>query len=430
MGTLAITKSYAGGQVLMESHIDAFRTGLHTLFNTDKLSSINFSGSTVLSAAKFANNELTSTDDSGITFGSNSDASFWINSSKDFEFKTTSATTEVRFYAGTTYYMEVANDKLNLPGDIQIGAGGSGKTVFQALSSYKKPVLVWESSTSISVPQNTGTTNNTVIYFPTFVASVTEDIAGGTPKYRKCTITASANGYGTSDSGAASGGKRSGLTISGNNWYYVYAAKVRSGTDFSSSTAKFILVVDDTSPTASNESTLNTRYGTGCWLYLGLIRYGFGATGTSTAIPKFKMSNKGWTYFYEKSSSGYGGLNLAYSTTDADNSASAFYTISHGTSGNVIPSTVGHIQLGMFRERVSDWRVRETSSSSSDTIWRGGWQTDDGTLPHGFVIDLPNESGYSVFQTRISSNTGTARGVCLVGFCDRYLTNRRHGHGV
>lgn len=430
MGTLTITKSYASGSVLMESHIDAFRSGLLTLFNTDKLAAVNFSGSMALTSDKFTNNELTSSDNVGISFGSTSDAEFKLNSSKNFQFNTTASTTEVRFYAGTTYYMEITNDKLNLPGDIQIGAGGAGKTVFQALSSYKKPVLVWESSTSISVPQNTGTSHNTVIYFPTFVASVTEDITGGSPKYRKCTITASANGYGTGDAGAASGGKRSGLTISGNNWYYVYAAKVRSGSDYSASSAKFVLVVDDTSPEIANESTLNTRYGSGCWLYLGLIRYGFGATGTSTAIPKFKMSNKGWTYFYEKSTNGYGGLNLAYSTTDADDSASALYTIAAGTSGNVIPAVIGHVSLSLNRERVSDWRIRETSSSGSDTVWRGGWQTDDGTLPHGHVVEVPNEVGYSVWQTRISSNAGTARGVTLVGFSDRFLLNRRHGHGI
>ena len=430
MGTLTITKSYASGSPLMESHIDAFRTGLHTLFNTDLLGSLNFSGATALTTAKFINNKILTADDTDIDFGSSQDGSLKINSSKNIQFNTAATTTEVRFYAGSTYYMEIANDKINLPGDIQIGAGGAGKTVLQALSSYRKPVLVWESSTSISVPQNSATSHNTIIYFPTFVASVTEDVTGGTPKYRKCTITASANGYGTGDAGAASGGKRSGLTISGNNWYYVYAAKVRSGSDYSATSAKFIIVVDDTSPEPSNESTLNTRYGSGCWVYLGLIRYGFGATGTSTAIPKFKMSAKGWTYFYEKSTTGYGGLNLAYTTTDADNTSTALYTVSNGTGTSDIPAIIGHIQLAVQRERSSDWHIRETSSSSSDIIWRGGWQTEDGTISHGFLVEVTNTSGLSVFQTRKSSTAGVARAVVLAGFCDRFITLRRGGHGI
>lgn len=422
MGTLAITKSYAGGEVLMEADIDAFRTGLHTLFNTDKLGATNFSGSMALTSAKFTGVELTASDDEYIQFGAANDAKFGLDSSKNLLFN---ASATMRFYAGSTNYLEVKSDRVNVPGDILIGPAGKG--VLQGLSSYRKPVLEWNSSSSVVLQNNSGTSNNSIIYFPTFVASVTESSPS---KYRFASISVTANGYGTSDSGSAQGGRRSGVSATTNSWYYVYAAKVRSGTDFSTSSPKFIMVFDTTSPVAANISTLNTRYGTGCWVYLGLIRYGFGATGSTSSIIKFQYSNKGWCTFCEASTTGYAGLNLAYSSTDADNTASAFYTFAAGTSGNVIPETIGHVRLSINRARVSDWYIRETSSTSSDIIWRGGWQTDDGTLGHGFLVELPNVTGYSVFQERKSSNAGTIRGVALAGFCDTYMTARRHGHGI
>lgn len=408
----------------MEVDADAYRTGLHTLFNTDKLSSLNFSGSMSLLASKFSGTVILPVDNTDMDFGSGPDSSFGMDSSKRLFWDTVLSTTEIRFYAGSTYYIEFAATGLNVPTDIVIGEGGSSCTVLQALSSYKKPVLEYSSSTAITLQNNTATTDNSVVYFPSFVASVTE----ATPtKYRKATLTNTANGYGTGDSGAAQGGMRSGVTLTANNWYYVYAAKLRSGSDFSATTAKFVMVVDSTSPDSTNHSTLDTRYGSGNWVYLGTIRYGFGAAGSTTGIIKFKHSNKGHCSFYEKSSSGYGGLNLAYTTTDADNTGSPFYTIAAGTSGNVIPAIFTTLTFNLARERVSKWYVKD---ASGDVVWDGGWQDDDGTLPHGFLVELVNDTNYGIFQLRKSNNAGTAKAVVLAGYVDPYIHVRRHGHGL
>lgn len=422
MGTLTITKTYLAGDPFFEVDIDAYRTGLHTLFNTDLFSSLNFSGATALVPGKFSGVNILPTDNTDINFGTDNDAFFGINSSKQLFWNTALTTTEIRFYAGTTYYLEFASTGVNVPGDIVIGEGGSGKTILQALGSYKKPVIEYNSSTSIKIQQNSSTTDNTVIYFPNFVASVTE---AAPTKYRYSAISATANGYGAADSGAALGGRKAALALTTNSWYYVYAAKLRSGTDYSATTAKFIMVFDDTAPSA--ESTLNTTYGAGNWLFLGLVRYGFGATGTTNEIIPFKYSNKGWCSFYAKSSSGYGGLNLTYTTTDADNTASALYTIAAGSAGNVIPAIIGHIRLSLNRERASDWYIKDTSG---DVVWQGGWQDDDGTMSHGHLIELVNDTGYGIYQLRKSSLDGTAKGVCLAGFCDSYMVSRRLGHGI
>lgn len=409
----------------MEVDIDSYRTGLLTLFNTDFLSSTNFSGSMALAASKFTGTNLLSADNTDIDFG-NADNGFWgLDSSKRMYWNTTSTSTKIRFYAGTTYYMEFTSTLLNVPGDIVISNRlGGTNTVLQAVSSYKKPTIVWNSTSSIRLQNNNGTTDSSTVYFPTFAISVTE---ASPTKYRHASIASTANGYGAADSGSALGGIRSGLTLTTNNWYYVYCAKVRSGTDFSATAAKFIMVFDQTSPDASNKSTLDTRYGDGCYVYLGMVRYGYGATGASGEIIKFTYSSRGLCSFQTAGSSGYGGLNLAYTTTDADNTASAFYTIANGVSGNVIPAHISFVTLSLNRERVSKWYIKDTSG---DVVWDGGWQDDAATLPHGFMVTLANDTGYGVYQLRKSSNAGTAKAVTLQSFMDTARAVRRHGHGV
>lgn len=425
MGTLAITKTYAAQTPLFEVDIDAFRNGLLQLFNTDLLSASNFSGSIALTSTHFTGTSLIPIDDDYITFGATADGVFGIDATKALLFNTLNSTQEIRFIAGP-YYMELTNDKLQLPGDIIINKGGSGRTILQALSSYRKPVIEWSSTTGITLQNNTGTANETVLYLPTSVIAVTE---ASPAKYRFAQVTASANGYQTSTTGAALGGRRSGVSATTNSWFYCYAVGLRSSTNYSASNNKFIIVFDTVSPSSDNAATLDGYYGSGNYAYMGLVRYGYGATGSSSVIPKFIYSNKGWCTFYG-ADTGMAGVNLAYTTTDADNTATALYTLASGTSGNVLPPTIGHIRLNLFRSRVSDWKMRETSSAASDVIWSGGWQTYDGTIAQGFLIEIPNITGYSVFQERKSNSAGTARGVTLAGFVDGYMLNRRHGHGI
>ncbi len=421
MSTLTITKAYSTGAAFMESHMDNFRTGLLTLFNTNKFDAANFDGSSI-SSTKFLGNTLIESNGNYIEFGALPDAWFGPDVSGNLVFDTDTATTVIEFWADDEV-MIITDTEITIPTDIAIKAGGSGATVLEALSIYRKPVLVWESATSISTQNNSANSNSTVIYFPTFVANVDEVTPS---KFRKADITNEARGYQTSSSGTARGGRRTGLSLSTNTWYTVYAAKVRSGDDYDSLIAKFVLVFDTTLPTEANESTLDSRYGEGAWVYLGLIRYGFGDTGSSSSIPKFKQSNKGWTYFYEKSSSGYGGVNLIYSTSSSSNDP--LLTLSQGISGADIPSVIGAIQVNLAREDSSDWWIEDTSG---DIVWQGGWQNDISTLPHGFQVELPIDSSalYSFHQT-VKGTGSVAKAVVLTGFCDSYICHRRQGTGI
>jgi len=427
---LSITKAYSAGNPLLESHLDNFRSGLQTFF-TGGITSASFDAGMTLTAAKFTGGQVTTNDNVTIDFGTGSAASIGLDASKNFVFNTAASTTEIQFYAGSTYYMEFWTDKVYLPGDIILADEGGSNTVLQALSSYKKPVLEWAGAADISLSCNSSSSTTTIIYFPTFVCAV-DETANTSSKYRQASINVTANGYGTSDTGTAKGGRRSGVSLTSNSWYAVYACKVRSGTNYSATAGKYVIVFDDTLPTAANDATLDSYYGNGCWVYLGLIRYGFGAAGNTAAIPKFKYCRNGWCYFYENDG-GAGGVNLAYAATDADDSSSAFYTLLYGMTGQKVPATVGAVALSISRQYVSDWYLKDISG---DIIWAGGWQTDDSTLPHGFLLEIPftysvndGTTEYKFYQTR-KGNGAVAKVIALQGFCDTFMALRRQGPGI
>jgi hypothetical protein len=420
MSTLTITKSYVAGAILLEADLDHFRDGLLTLFNTTKFSSGNFNAAMSLTASLFSSVELTHSDSLTLTFGTDSDGTIGVNASKELVFNTATASTTLTMKA-VTKTMVFKTTQLDAPGEIVLGSGASGYGVLHLLSRYRKPVLVYNSSSSLSIENNTGTTNETLISFPKYLIAVTEALSGG-EKYRKISLSNTANGYSTSHTGAASGGMRVGLSATANTWYAVYAGRVRGGTNAGN---KFVLVVDDTLPSQANYATLNTRYGDGEWVYLGLIRYGFGVVGSTTQLVPFLYSNKGWCYFTAGDPGvTTSGITLAQSVTNADDTP--FYTLSNSMSGAAIPTdAITMAQWSFDRQDTSNWAIRD---ASDNVIWRGGWP-DEGSGVHGHVVITAAESGMDFTQTRITTGAFDKR-LSIAGFCDRYLNLRRHGHGI
>lgn len=421
-GTLAITKSYAAGQILLEADIDHFRDGLLTLFNTDKLTSGNF-GSLALTNSYFSGVELTTSDSTTLTFGADSDGTIGVDSSKNLVFNTaTSGTTLTMKAVSKTLVFKTT--QVDVPGEIILGAGSSGYGVLHLLSRYRKPVLVYAGSGTVAVENNTGTTNETLISFPKRLIAVTEALTGG-EKYRKMNLLATANGYDSTHTGTAQGGLRSGLTATANTWYALYACRVRGGTNAGN---KFILVGDNILPSQGNYATLDGRYGDGEWVYLGLIRYGFGVVGSTTSIVPFVYSNKGWCYFTAGDPGiTTSGVTLAQSATNADDTP--FYTLSDSMSGAAIPvDGMTMAQWTMDRQYASNWSIRD---ASDNVIWRGGWSDPDlgNTEVHGHLVVTNVENGMDFCQTRINNGAVDKR-LGITGFSDKYLNLRRHGHGV
>lgn len=260
------------------------------------------------------------------------------------------------------------------------------------LIGYGKPVLVYSDGTTINVEQNTTTANTTLIVFPTGPIAVTEDVAA-THKFRQLKTSASANGYGASHTGAADSGMKVGLSLTANTWYFVYAVKVQYGDDAGN---KFILVVDSTNPSPSNWSTLDTAYGAGMWVYLGLFRYGHGGAQTTTMIPFLQDSRGGHSFTGRAAAGNFFGVRVASSFIDSTSFAN-IVTLTAANSGNAAPAVCPIIKITM---RVIDDSgdgskgCIKVTDSSDVLLWNLPAFSENslgGDLPQGWEIKIPNQ---------------------------------------
>lgn len=197
------------------------------------------------------------------------------------------------------------------------------------LTGYRRPTLTFINVTTVDVENNTGTANQTSILFPDgTVLSVTEDTSS-TNKYRRFDITATANfTSGTEDSGL-----RSGLTEATNTWYAIYAVKSQINA------VNFVLAGDTTLPLQANFATLNGRYGTNGWVYLGLIRNGDNNAATGDIL---SFQHSGPQLFFNNTTATYNTFGLLLASGSSVTSVT--YTYSAGTGTTDIPN---HTKLGI-----------------------------------------------------------------------------------
>lgn len=422
MPALSITKAYASGSIFTEAHIDNFRNALLTLFNTTKLDTDNFLSSMALTDTKFSGDDLTTSDNSFIKFGDDDDGQIGLDASKNLCIKTTTSGCLLEFYTGNTRHFCFDANNLKLYGDLYFGLGQSTYSFLYTLSRYKKPVLVYASTTRIDIESNTGTSSETFLAIPGRLLAVTEAV-GSSAKYRSALLTNTANGYDSSHTGNAKGGLRSGLSLTTDTWYAVYGVRVRYGNDAGNN---FIMVFDTTVPSQANESTLDTRYGTNEWVYLGIIRYGYGADTPNNEIIPFKYSNKGWCYLYGSAlGTVRGGLNLFWSAANGDNTPA--YTLADGTGDLQIPlDIIQRAQFSFYRDSETEFTIR----SAADAIVWGfpGRTTADGD-PAGMVTEVGIETGMDFCINQIT-NGAVTKIICLTAFCDKMRALGNHGHGV
>ena len=258
------------------------------------------------------------------------------------------------------------------------------------LLQYQKPVLVYVDDITINVEQNLPTANRTMIMFPTGPVVVTEDTSS-THKFRQLKLDATANGYSTSHTGAADSGLYAGLSLSDNTWYFVYACVVRGGND--AVTNNFILVVDDTSPKPANWGTLDTQFGSGCWVYLGTIRIGHGLSNASTLVA-FTYDSSGWCSFTGRATTDdFFGIKVANSSITST-SVGTILSLSPADSGNAVPDTCSAMKLTYRPVGVGDnWNGTFYITDSSDNVLMdlpSFAQNLTTTEAHGFEVKVPN----------------------------------------
>lgn len=337
MSSLALTKSYADSTLLFSSDLHDMWIELEA-----KTNGLLASDNVAAGWASFSN--VTFAKDTDYTLGTTASAYIGLTTAtNNLYFENVSAATSFLFQqAGTTIAF------LNTSGDLVVDKDiffYNRSTVYPLsyLIGYAKPVLVYTDATSISVEQNTTTANRTLIVFPAGPIAVAEDITT-TNKFRQLKIDVSANGYLVGHTGAADSGMKVGLSLTENTWYFVYAVVVQGGTD--SSNNNFIMVVDSVNPSPANWGTLDTSYGSGMWVYLGLFRYGYGLTSGAVIVP-FLNDKSGWhTFTGRAATNNFFGIKVAEGSITSTTYATV-ETFTPANSGDAVPASCSHFKMTM-----------------------------------------------------------------------------------
>lgn len=263
--------------------------------------------------------------------------------------------------------------------------------------SYKRPVLKFISVTTVDVENNTGTLNQTRIVFPDgTVREVTEDTSS-TNKYRRFLITAAAEfTSGTEDSGV-----RSGISEAVSTWYAIYA--VKSAID----ATKFVLAGDTTLPLQTNFSTLNSRYGTSGWVYLGMIRNGDNDAATGDILNFVQNGNR---TDFKSAVTTFLGLS---GILEGGGAEPLTYNYAAGTGTGQIPDHLTIAKWGYSLGAAATTSIEVTNPGGTLNYFFGGTGDEDCL---GYFHAASSEG------IKVASSTGAgAAGISFAGFIDSVL---------
>lgn len=314
----------------------------------------------------------------------------------------TTAREALEFTPFGSFYLQLVGGVMQ--GDLDMNSNDILNSVY---SNYRRPRLVFVSVTSIDVENNTDTSNETKYLFPDGeVRSVTEDTSS-TNKYRRFIITSTAEyTSGTEDSGLYTS-----LSEATNTWYAIYA--VKSLID----DTKVVLVGDTTLPSQGNVSTLNSRYGTNGWIYLGMVRNGDNSGATGDILDFHQDGDVTHFKNYTSANSTLKGSGIRIATTAS--AASITYTLTNGTGTTDIPAHLLHIFATISLGSVSNSQVHYLADASTPNKY--------------FIRVCALQLVMSVWTEQTSyyvSNTGgtsTAQDLFLSGFRDAHLGSHANG---
>lgn len=203
-------------------------------------------------------------------------------------------------------------------------------TYVNTFGTYRRPVLMFISVTTVDISTNTGTSNQTCVQFPDERRCVTEDVTS-TSVNRRFIITETASFSGTKNSGLAPG-----ETEGNNKFYCLYAVKVTdNGTDF-------VVAGSTNSPIISEFARLNTLFGTNGWVYLGLIHNG---DGNNNAADILRFKQVGGTTILSNSEPGQNTTvpGTGYLLTNVTNGAVVTSSPTFSTAAGGTAPTIGHV---------------------------------------------------------------------------------------
>lgn len=409
MSFLSVTRSLTSGTNPTETQLDTMRTDLLNYFNGTVMDENNIATGgmlfTTLSKAL---------DNASMKWTSSHALIKYISATSLLQIENTlgnivfsnynSSETDTLTFSSSTGNLTLASGGLLKAGQ---GQGSLSADVTWLLARYRKPRLEYTDANTVTSENNTGTASETILVLRDRLTTMVD---------RTMSLASTANGYDAADSGAAVSGIRDGLARANNTWYYVYGVLVQYGTDNDGS--KSIMVADTTSPVQANCSTLDSRFGAGKWVYLGVIRNGYNDGINPNIIVAFIYDEYGTMRFTSTTEDGKGnGLLLASANSS---SSSLEYTLTFGTGASDLPVTATRVTFTGYRSTYQFF-LRYIVVATSEVHAVSSSLDYGGTATGGAVIqlDVPPISGYKV-TLYIASNSTNQR-IMLAGVTDHYV---------
>jgi hypothetical protein len=276
------------------------------------------------------------------------------------------------------------------------------------LARYRKPRLVYSDSDIVTVEVNSPDASETLVCMRDRLCTIVD---------RTCSIAVDANGETSGDTGAAVSGRAAGIARTANRWYYIYCVRVQYGTNADGNSA--ILVAHTTSPEAANIATLNTAFGTGEWVYMGVIRNGYNdGTNTNIIVP-FIYDEQGYLRFTQGTVDNEGpGVTLA---VDAGSTSNLSYDLVIGNAAAAtIPAVATRVIFTGFREAYGfELHYREIASLENLMIAGGCYHVSElGTLVPCVWMEVPLITGYRLVV--VMGNVSTKKRITIAGLLDHY----------
>lgn len=409
MGTLAITRSLVSNTNPTEAQFDTMRTGLLNFFNTASLNQDNIAAGGML----WSSLPTTVPDDITIKWTSSHGTLAYLNATDKFKIQNTQGDILWAHRTGATLtefmslrYTDGALEVFGVPNH-NTAVGAQTVSLLWILSRYRKPRLVYSDGSIFTIEENSTSVSETLVVARDRVWKIYD---------RTCSLAVDANGETAADVGTAVSGRAAGIARTPNRWYYVYAVEVQYGTQADGINA--ILVAHTTSPESANIATLNTAFGTGKWVYMGLVRNGYNITGSTDIIVPFIYDESGYMHFTQSLTTNYPkGLELA-SDNDTDN-LSYDLVIGNAAAATIPPVATRVIFGGHRQSHGFELHYREIASLENHMIASGCYHvTELATLTPVVYMEVPLLAGYRLVV--VIGNVITQKRISLAGLLDHY----------
>jgi hypothetical protein len=410
MSTLNMPRSLTDLTNPTEAQLDTMRTALLNFFNTTKMTEANLAAGgldwSLLGGTLGNDVPLAFTSNHYITQYNTSTGVFELTNTQGdigWNHKLTSTTSEDFLRLRNQDGLLISEGLVSCNTTV----GRNDVDINWLMARYRKPRLLYTDDNIVTLEANGTSATDSMLLFHDRLATCSD---------RTLNLNDDANGETVADVGASLSGRRAGLARANNTWYYIYAVIVQYGAD--NDGTKFILCADTTSPLAANIATLNTRYGTNKWVYMGLVRNGYNTTGGGAKIVFF-IQNENRTQFTTSWVSGEpAGVMLA--TADAS-AVNLDYTLAFGTGAAQIPDVCTRAVFGGYRSTHGfEFCYTDTGSGEEQARVTTLYHVDSlSTMVGALYLDVPLISGYKC-SVHVATAVNNQRITC-VAVVDGYV---------